>query len=339
MSTEIQMNMLRKRAKGIPRVTKSDLERIDMDNISIMNEFLQTKSSTLSPQSIKQYRSALQIWFRWLSEHNKNMKMYEVTNRVWLLYIAWLNSKGLAPNSLRFKKSAVSSLYEYIEENVAPEVDEYSSFKNFTKATGKIPRSNVYEKVALSIDEINHIVDILLEQEDLRVASLVLAAFYSCGRRGELVQIKVSDIYKDDSRGFITTGTIRGKGDGEDGKPVNLKLPTVALDVMKQYVETRDFESEYVFANSSTGEALQADWCTNACSDKVTPIAGRRVNPHLLRGSGGTYMLEQGVDIKMVSKLLNHEEIGVTSAFYDLRTFDDEFEDMFASITKKKEDK
>ena len=336
MNDDIKMNMLRKRAKGISRVVKSDIDKFSPDNVSIMDEFLQAKSATLSPQSLTQYRSALRIWFRWLHEYNpdKNFAMYEVTNRIWLLYIAWLNTKGLAPNSVRFKKASVSSMCVYIRKNVIQEEIEYEKFQNSTEATEKIPRSNVYEKVALKVKDLDMIVDTLLENENLLVASFAMVAFYSCGRRAEIVQIKVDDIYKDDIKGFIVTDTIRGKGEGDGGNPIQLKIPSEVLKIMRQYVETRGFESDYVFANSGSKEALQPEWCTTVCRDTISPIASRRINPHLFRASGSTYMLEQGIDIKMVSKFLNHAEIGVTSQFYDLRTFNDELEDMYAKIMK-----
>lgn len=71
-------------------------------------------------------------------------------------------------------------------------------------------------------------------------------------------------------------------------------------------------------------------WANNFCRNTLSPICGRRINPHLFKASCVTYMLEHGKDMKLVSKYIaHHENVDVTSNYYDLRSFEDEIDDLF----------
>ncbi len=51
----------------------------------------------------------------------------------------------------------------------------------------------------------------------------------------------------------------------------------------------------------------------------ISYILQRRCNPHLLRGSFATYLLNNGVSLTTVQHLLQHQNINTTQVFYDLR--------------------
>lgn len=327
----IEMNMLRERAKGIPRVTKKHVEKFHPENLAMRKEFLEVACSGLSKATIKQYTSGLNIYFKWIYDNHDNKPLRKHTRRMWQQYMAWLMANGLSSSALKFKKSSISSMCEYICETVSEDDENYEMFKNFTKSKKQIPSNKVYEKIPLRVDEINKFVDIFLDDKDYLTATYLLASFYSGGRRAEIVQIKVEDILQDPKgKSSVETGTIIAKGQG-GGKPINLRLPVLVLDMAKRYLNTRDFESDYLFANKTTGKMETPDWCNRVCTNKITPLAGRRINPHILRASSATFLLESGKDIKVASKHLNHGSIEVT-ALYDLRSTDNEIEDLFDEL-------
>ena len=62
----------------------------------------------------------------------------------------------------------------------------------------------------------------------------------------------------------------------------------------------------------------------------LSPIVKRRINPHLFKSSCITYLLEKGVDLKVVSKYVaQHNDTSTTSNFYDLRDFEEEKNKIF----------
>lgn len=331
MSKKIEMNMLRERAKGIDSVTDEQISKFHKDNLAIIKEFLTVGCSGLSPKTIKQYTSGLNIYFRWVYDNHDNKPLCKHTKRMWQQYMAWLMEQGLSSSALKFKKSSVSSMCEYVCETVAEDEEKYEMFKNFTKSKKQIASNKVYEKIPLKVDEVNKLVEQFEKEKDYLTATYLLISFYSGGRRAEVVQIKVEDIMQDiKGRSSVETGIIMAKGQG-GGNPIKLKIPTFVLDMAKRYLETRDFESDYLFANKDTGKKLNPDWCNGICTDKITPLVGRRINPHILRASSATYMLESGKDIKAASKHLNHKSLEVT-ALYDLRSMDDEIDDWYDNI-------
>lgn len=331
MSNNIEMNMLRERAKGIPRVTKADRDKFHEANKEAMQDFLEIGCADKSVHTIKQYRSALNIYFRWVHDYQKNRPIYEHDPRMWSRYMAWLNKYKLSSSALRLKRATISSLCEYLLTENRGYDNRYNSFINFTKNT-KIASNRVYDKIPVTFDEMNDMVEQLVKDGDLLTATYLMISFYSGARRAEVVQIKVSDIMKDDhlTEGFNYTGYVRAKGEG-GGNSVKLKIPTPAITMARAYLETRDFESQYLFANPHTGKMVKPSWCNLRCSSVLSPMLGRRINPHILRASSCTYLLEIGQDLRAASKHLNHAGIEVTT-LYDLRSLDEGIGEVFKSL-------
>lgn len=109
-------------------------------------------------------------------------------------------------------------------------------------------------------------------------------------------------------------------------------IPLDVLEYWRLWVEKRGYENEYIFTtkNGNTITHMSKNWANVFCHEILSPILGRRVNPHLFKASCVTYMLEQGKDMKLVSKYIaQHQSVDVTSNYYDLRSFDDELDDLF----------
>jgi site-specific recombinase XerD len=65
---------------------------------------------------------------------------------------------------------------------------------------------------------------------------------------------------------------------------------------------------------------ISKEWADDFCTNVLSDILGRRINPHLFKASAITYLLEKGKDIKTVSKFVaQHNDISTTQSFYDLR--------------------
>ena len=74
-------------------------------------------------------------------------------------------------------------------------------------------------------------------------------------------------------------------------------------------------------------------WANTLCSDVLSDIIGRRINPHIFKSSCITNLLESGVDMNLVSKFVaQHNDIATTSTFYDLRDFEEEKSQIFKDL-------
>jgi len=92
----------------IDDVTEEDWNSVNPLNKKIVEEFLE-QSTTLSDQTLKQYRSSLRIYFFWIKNNASDKPFYELNSRNFLFYQNWLTKMEQSSASIRFKRSAVSN--------------------------------------------------------------------------------------------------------------------------------------------------------------------------------------------------------------------------------------
>jgi integrase/recombinase XerD len=143
----------------------------------------------------------------------------------------------------------------------------------------------------------------------------MLMTLYSTGmRRGELVQLKASDIDKE----LMLVHIRDGKGQRDRNVPLSAKL----LEALREYWRWMK-PTTYVFPGVVDGLRVDA-----AASDKIVwhacRVAAQRagitkhVHPHTLRHSFATHLLEAGADLPTIQKLLGHSDIRDTTIYLHL---------------------
>lgn len=82
-------------------------------------------------------------------------------------------------------------------------------------------------------------------------------------------------------------------------------INTEALEDLKLWHEKRGYDHEYLFNTQHGGQPKQMSksWADDFCSDVLTDILSRRINPHLFKASCITYFLEvKKIKIELNSK-------------------------------------
>lgn len=333
---QINKNMVRDRALKLPTVTDEMYKQCNPENIRIFNEY-EEMHPLLSIETKKQYKSARRQFLYWIHTSLNDKPLYKITKRDFNRYLSYLINRGMSSSGIKFKKSAISTVCEYIESVVAEDTEEYKTFHNFTKTDMKIPKNYVYNKIAISEDEYKLLIDTLMEDENYEVCAWVACAFNTGARRGGIRQFKTEILNQDVKEGqeYIMSNYVREKGASVDGKQVQYMIPLPALYYMKLWVEKRGYNHEYIFTTKYNGEIKQTskEWADYICINILSDILGRRINPHLFKASAISYYLASGMDLKFVSKnIAQHNDISTTSNFYDLRTFDDEKNEMLSKV-------
>jgi site-specific recombinase XerD len=146
----------------------------------------------------------------------------------------------------------------------------------------------------------------------------VLATIYSCGLRiSEAMRIQVNDIQSD--RGFIH---IRGKGSRDRYVP----LAPRTLEILRMNWK-RHRNPNWLFpapGRSGRGEHKATKHMPIASFQKVLKAAiyDAKVHPdarpHTFRHCYATHLLEQGVDIRVIQKLLGHASLATTMIYTHL---------------------
>lgn len=333
---EIDLHMLRERADKLDEITDEKFNKVNKENRELMEEYLKV-SKQLSKKTRRQYVSCLRQFFYWVYEELNDKVFYKITKRDFMKYMSFNQDRGLSSSATALRKSAVSSFCNYIENVVMDDVPEYKGFRNFTRGMPSIGKNSTYDKIKITEDEYKLMMKVLEEKKHYLGLAWVATAFNVGSRRAEIIQFKTEILNYPipEGQNYVLSHVVRGKGAGLDGKILRYMINFDALKYMKLWVENRGHESEYIFTVKYKGQIqhIAEGWANDLCQNTLSPICGRRINPHLFKASCITYLLEKGVDLKIVSKYVaQHNDTSTTSNFYDLRDFEEEKNNIFGDI-------
>lgn len=195
-------------------------------------------------------------------------------------YILSLIEKGFASSSVRLASVAIQF---------------FTGFKNEVF----IPKKEKRLPVVLSKAEVNRMINALNNMKH----RLVVALLYSSGLRlSELINLKVSDINIVDN----TIHLKRAKGKKDRITILSKKCKSMIKKFVPGKIYLFEFNGKKYSHKSVQGIVARAA--------KLTGIK-KRVTPHTLRHSFATHLLESGVDIRHIQKLLGHSRIETTSIY------------------------
>ena len=197
----------------------------------------------------------------------------------------------------------------------------------WVKLEGKItinPFDNLNERIrlpkrlprALASEEINLLSKIANQETSnssfLECATgIAIKLLLTTGIRvGELVQIDIDDL-------FLADSSLKINGKGNRQRLVYLFEPTLN-QAIAQYLplrRARTTETKKLFITDAgipfTTQKTRKLLGNLACKAGIE----RRITPHMLRHTTATQLLEAGVDIRYVQKLLGHQSISTTEIY------------------------
>lgn len=310
-------------------------EHVPQVSQELIKDFL--RQSQKSDQTIKQYKSALYIFARFVHDELGNRPITGLKVRDALKYQNHLIDLGLSDSAIKFKRSAVSALYIYIE---AFWEDEYPKTRNiFTKAVPSVGNTRRKEKNPLTLKEMEKLKKELIRKEEWQKLAYLTFTYSTGCRREESRQLKKEVAFyekyrnpKGEQKNYYVTHDIRAKGKGKQGKVRKFQFDEESMQYIKKWIEVRgedDNESLFVI-KTKDGKVSQVSASTfNTWCEQFTEILGKKVHPHLLRSSRATNsVVEEGKDIKAVQQLLGHESSSTTE-IYIVKETDDAIDDLF----------
>lgn len=315
----------------IPPVTNEEWLECNEWNRKMVDKFL--KQQHLSDKTLKQYTSALKIFVRYVKDEFDNRPVHKLKARHALDYQNHLMSLDLSSNAVKFKRSTVSSFCNYIELYYG---EDYPEFRNiFNKAIPNPPKQLVREKNIVTKEDIEKLVSELEKQGQYQMIAYFLLSYSTGARRAEIAQMKKEffEMPKAKNKDFYATPTVRGKGKGKVGKPIQLKYSEEARQAVLKWLEIRgEDDNPYVFVRKfKNGETnkLSPDAFNAWFTSKFNPILGYKLTPHALRRSRATHLVvDEGKDINKAKVLLNHNSTETTS-IYVMKDESDELDDIF----------
>ena len=167
----------------------------------------------------------------------------------------------------------------------------------FAKTKKKLP-------TVLSVDEVRRLLGALTNTKHRAVLSLI----YATGLRlNEATHLKVGDI--DGAR--MTVHVRCGKG----GKPRLVPMSAALRELLREYWRV-ERPRGYLFPGTDPNRPLHENSVQKACM--MARMRARLEKPasvHTLRHSYATHLLELGVDLRTIQKLLGHGSLSTTAIY------------------------
>lgn len=131
----------------------------------------------------------------------------------------------------------------------------------------------------------------------------ICSLLYGCGLRlNELIQFKVEHILKNQN----LIKVVQGKGAKDRFIPISYNLLQLLRDYYKEYQP-----KEYLFE----GQNNSPQYSAKSVEMIVKKHFGNNFHPHLLRHCFGTHLVEQGVELNKIQKLMGHKDIKSTQIY------------------------
>lgn len=156
----------------------------------------------------------------------------------------------------------------------------------------------------LSVDEVRRLLGVIVNIKHRAILSLI----YATGARlNEATHLRVSDI----DGGRMMVHIRNGKG----GKPRMVPMSAALRELLRSYWGA-EHPRDYLFPGSKPDRPLHENGVQKACAKaRLDARLDKPVSVHTLRHSYATHLLELGVDLRTIQKLLGHSDLSTTAVY------------------------
>ncbi|TLU86049.1 MAG: tyrosine recombinase XerC [Chlorobium sp.] len=298
-----------------------------------VSDFLETLRSrkNLSLHTITAYRTDLVHFFSFLAGRYglSGLNGFDtecVSIADVRLYMGSLLKRGVKPVSIARKVSSVRSFYRYLQDRGLISHSVFSLI-DMPKYSKNVPGFLTEKQTEKLFDEVlQGVISGPLKKGKHELADsfernrdrCILELLYGCGLRvSELIGLKKEDV-------DLQAGFVKVTGKGSKQRIVPLGLP--AVSALKIYFEVR-LNFFRIISNGNT-EPFSFVFMTKK-GKKIYPMFVQRLtgkylvfvteqkkkNPHILRHSFATHLLNSGADINSVSEMLGHSNLSTTEIY------------------------
>jgi integrase len=203
------------------KITTPELvEKINPENLSLINRFLKEKSVRTSSTTIVVYKSSLNIFMVWNLLHNSNKFFVDIKKLEFADFFSFaVDELKLGSSKLNSMRSVLSSLSIFIEKFYD---EEFPTFRNvILKTVESSPKDIRREKTVLTDEQVEGLLEHLSKTNKQKACWLALAVC-SGARFTELLLFE-TDLIDENRTAFgdlflETTRQIKTKGRGRAGK-------------------------------------------------------------------------------------------------------------------------
>ena len=257
----------------------------------------------LSPHTISSYRRDLDSFFTFLKEKNDSWE--EVQDHQVRGFVAQERRRGLSARSIQRALSSIRSFFNYLLDEEVVETNPAANISS-PKSTQLLPK-------ALDTDLVKRLLD-FKPQGDIEIRDKAMVELlYSSGLRlSELCGLNMDSVsIKERSCRVFRKGNITR----------DLPVGEKAIQSLRDWLLVRENISsdanKALFLNKN-GKRIS----TRSVQLRLERLSKKRglpmVNPHMLRHSFASHILESSGDLRAVQEMLGHSDIGTTQIYTKL---------------------
>ncbi|NVJ91834.1 MAG: tyrosine-type recombinase/integrase [Methylocystaceae bacterium] len=279
-----------------------------MDLGKAIDLFLQNcRRKELSPHTLRAYEVDLQKFHDFNTAQNLSLQEISaehIRNWVDLLYLA-----GLSASSRKRYLACLKVFCRWIEDEGIISSSPFNGLKLHIKVPKRLPRNIQQGELQLLFKALENIdASHGMARQTLKLALELLIA--TGLRISELCNIEIDDI-------DFSSGTIRVSGKGARERTVFI-LDEELRELLEFYLSRRKkiiVEVDNLLV-TPMGRQATPDYIRRKLH-LFTSEAGisKRLTPHMFRHSAATLLLENGVDIRFVQRLLGHASLSTTEIY------------------------
>ena len=258
----------------------------------------------VSENTIKSYDNDLSQFLTFSEKYENNRKISSIDNKTIRAWIIELSTKNFSNKSINRKIASIKSFFRFLIKRQII-IKNPSTLVKSLKAKQTLPLF-LKEKDLISLFKTINISNTLDEAR----SDLILELLYGTGIRiNELINLKSKnlDLIRNEIKVF-------GKRNKERILPINQNIVSKAK-LYLNHKKRKSSKSEFVFLTDKGKKLypMMVYRIVKKCLSSL--INSEKYNPHLLRHSFATHILNKGGDLNAIKDLLGHESLAATQIY------------------------
>lgn len=262
-------------------------------------DFLEAEKNA-SPHTIKNYRSDLTEFFRFLGESSINEINYFSIRK----FLAYLKEKEFLKSTVSRKLACLKSFFKYLTREHLVAQNPASGIQT-PKRERRLPSY-------LEIKEVEHLLEAAKgDSWEMKRDHAILETLYSSGIRvSELVGLNAGDV---DLLSHLLK--VRGKGKKERIVPIGSCAANAIQECLEASPGDSDNGSLALFLNRRKTRLTDRSVRRIILKCAKRAALKKGISPHTLRHTFATHLLDRGADLRSVQELLGHAHLSTTQIY------------------------
>jgi len=278
-----------------------------MNLTTAFNNFLKNcERQGLSRHTCRAYSSDLNDFQKWFLGAEKA----EMDKAAISLWISDMRERGLGPATIRRRVACLKVTCRWLTEEGLLSTNPFHHLRTKIRIPKTLPKALNHSELEALLRQASKEADATHGFSKLTIWLAVEMLFATGIRVSELCGIRLTDLNLED-------GIIRIHGKGNRERFVYL-VDSGVQALLRRYLRGRNGSprDHDILLLTSRGTSATPDFIRRNLHTLVGKTRiNKRVTPHMLRHSAATHLLEAGVDIRFVQRLLGHSSISTTEIY------------------------